>query len=293
MAGTCQKLLLFLKKIQSVKIIVTQESVFLMVKYKSLIAVCSFTTKLSLCLSWLPCCESAASVELGASHRVPQKNKWVSCLSIVRYWVSGLECGQCAKVAERGERSLVFLTCWDEIGRGGVLFFTMSNFTNCKMSWWFCCLFLFLSFLHRRLVWTHVTRVHLRHAQVSVRIHCDLYIYGIYGIFYGIFFFLTRGARLEEQGWRKEGGERTMVMDGWLVLFFMYNKMDYWAAGRRQRVGEKEEWKKNAEWQKDQCLPNKQLLAFASVTLVHVATTARKVVDTRIQIHSIPIREEK
>lgn len=28
------------------------------------------------------------------------------------------------------------------------------------------------------------------------------------------FFFLTRGARLEEQGWRKEGGERTMVMDG-------------------------------------------------------------------------------
>lgn len=107
------------------------------------------------------------------------------------------------------------------------------------------------------------------------------------------FFFLTRGARLEEQGWRKEGGERTMVMDGWLVLFFMYNKMDYWAAGRRQRVGEKEEWKKNAEWQKDQCLPNKQLLAFASVTLVHVATTARKVVDTRIQIHSIPIREEK
>lgn len=75
MAGTCQKLLLLLKKIQSVKIIVTQESVFLMVKYKSLIAVCSFTTKLSLCLSWLPCCESAASVELGASHRVPQKNK--------------------------------------------------------------------------------------------------------------------------------------------------------------------------------------------------------------------------
>lgn len=124
----------------------TQESVFLMVKYKSLIAVCSFTTKLSLCLSWLPCCESAASVELGASHRVPQKNKWVSCLSIVRYWVSGLECGQCAKVAGRGERSLVFLTCWDEIGRGGVLFFTMSNFTNCQMSWWFCCLFLFLSF---------------------------------------------------------------------------------------------------------------------------------------------------
>lgn len=59
-----------------------------------------------------------------------------------------------------------------------------------------------------------MTRVHLRHAQVSVRIRYDLYIYGIYGIFYGIFFFLTRGARLEEQGWRKEGGERTMVMDG-------------------------------------------------------------------------------
>lgn len=75
MAGTCQKLLLFLKKIHSVEIIVTQESVFLMVKYKSLIAVCGFTTKLSLCLSWLSCCESAASVELGASHRVPQKNK--------------------------------------------------------------------------------------------------------------------------------------------------------------------------------------------------------------------------
>lgn len=177
MAGTCQKLLLFLKKIQSVEIIVTQESVFLMVKYKSLIAVCSFTTKLSLCLSWLPCCESAASVELCASHRVPQKNKWVSCLSIVRYWVSGLECGQCAKVAGRGERSLVFLTCWDEIGRGGVLFFTMSNFTNRQMSWW---VFLFVSFSFFFTqetwtgVWTHVTRVHLRHAQVYVRIRCDL-----------------------------------------------------------------------------------------------------------------------
>lgn len=121
-------------------IIVSQEAVFLMVKYKSLIAVCGFTTKLSLFVSVSAGSHaaSAASAGLGASHRVPQKNKWVSCLSIIRYWVSGLECGQCAKVAGRGECSLVFLTWWDGLRGGGwrihsfffFFFFTVSNLTN-------------------------------------------------------------------------------------------------------------------------------------------------------------------
>lgn len=120
LAGACQKLLLFEEKIHSVRITVSQESLFLMVKYKSLIAVCGFTTKLSLFVSVSAGSHavSTASVGLGASHQVPQKNKWVSCLSIVRYWVSGLECGQCAKVAGRGECSLVFLTWWDGVGGG-------------------------------------------------------------------------------------------------------------------------------------------------------------------------------
>lgn len=56
-----------------------------------------------------------------------------------------------------------------------------------------------------------MTRVHLRHPQVYVRIRCDL-VHLCSGNFF--FFFFTLGARLEEQGWRKEGGERTMVMDG-------------------------------------------------------------------------------
>lgn len=48
-----------------------------MVKYKSVIAVCGFTTKLSLFVSVSagPRAVSEASVGLGASHRVPQKNK--------------------------------------------------------------------------------------------------------------------------------------------------------------------------------------------------------------------------
>lgn len=76
LAGACQKLLLFEKKIRSVRIAVSQESVFLMVKYKSLIAVCGFTTELSLFVSASAgSAVSAASVGLGASHRVPQKNK--------------------------------------------------------------------------------------------------------------------------------------------------------------------------------------------------------------------------
>lgn len=77
LAGACQKLLLFEKKTHSVGIIVSQEAVFLMVKYKSLIAVCGFTTKLSLFVSVSAGSHavSAASVGLGASHRVPQKNK--------------------------------------------------------------------------------------------------------------------------------------------------------------------------------------------------------------------------
>lgn len=91
---------------------------------------------LCLCLCWLSCCERSQR-GLGASHRVPQKNKWVSCLSIVRYWVSGLECSQCAKVAGRGECSLVFLTWWDGLRQRGdwrilflFLFFSQSDFTN-------------------------------------------------------------------------------------------------------------------------------------------------------------------
>lgn len=46
LAGACQKLLGFFfgKKTHSAGIIVSQEAVFLMVKYKSLIAVCHFTT---------------------------------------------------------------------------------------------------------------------------------------------------------------------------------------------------------------------------------------------------------
>lgn len=128
----CQKLLLFDKKTHSVWINVSQETVILMVKYKSLIAVCGFTTKLSrfvsVSVSAGPRAVSEASVGLGASHRVPQKNKWVSCLSVVRYWVSGLECGQCAKVAGRGEYSLVFLTWWDGLrGEIGEIFFFFFN----------------------------------------------------------------------------------------------------------------------------------------------------------------------
>lgn len=59
LAGACQKLLLLGKKIHSVRIIVSQKTVFLMVKYKSLISVCAFTTDLSLhlCLGFLSCCE--------------------------------------------------------------------------------------------------------------------------------------------------------------------------------------------------------------------------------------------
>lgn len=55
----------------------SQESEFLMVKYKSLITVCGFTTKLSLFVSVSAGSHAAstASVGLGASHRVPQKNK--------------------------------------------------------------------------------------------------------------------------------------------------------------------------------------------------------------------------
>lgn len=59
LAGACQKLLLLEKKIHLVGIIVSQKSVFPMVKYKSLISVCAFTSGLFLCLrlSWLSCCE--------------------------------------------------------------------------------------------------------------------------------------------------------------------------------------------------------------------------------------------
>lgn len=77
LAGACQKLLLSKKKIHSAGIIVSREAVFLIVKYKSLIAVCGFTTKLSLFVfvSAGFHAVSAASMGLGASHRVPQKNK--------------------------------------------------------------------------------------------------------------------------------------------------------------------------------------------------------------------------
>lgn len=121
LAGACQKSPLFEKKTLSFGITVSQDSVFLIVKCKSLIAVCGFTSKLSLFVSVSAGSQaaSAASTGLGASHRVPQKNKWVSCLSIVRYWVSGQECSQCAKVGGRGECSLVFLTWWDELREGG------------------------------------------------------------------------------------------------------------------------------------------------------------------------------
>lgn len=114
-----------------------------MVKYKSLIAICGFTIKLSPFISAGCHAVSAASEELGASHRVPQKNKWVSCLSVVRYWVSGLECGQCAKVAGGWGWGWWMLTCfsnlvgWTQRGDWRILFFpfflvffAVSNFTN-------------------------------------------------------------------------------------------------------------------------------------------------------------------
>lgn len=140
-----------LKRKHCARIILSQESVFLMVKYKSLIAVCGFTTKLSLFvyISVGSHAVSTASVGLGGSHQVPQKNKWVSCLSVVRYWVSGLECGQCAKVAGRGECSLVFLTWWDGLRRGmGGFFFPESNFIN---------MFYTGVDAHYCFVWTHMT----------------------------------------------------------------------------------------------------------------------------------------
>lgn len=128
------------------------ESMFLMVKYKSLIAVCGFTTKLSLFVSLFSGSRvvSAASVGLSASHRVPQKNKWVSCLSIVRYWVSGQECGQCAKVAGRGECSLVFLTWWDGLWGGGRTRFSQ-GVQNMLMKLFYigaCCHVCFKHFIH-------------------------------------------------------------------------------------------------------------------------------------------------
>lgn len=68
-------MLQFENKIHNVGIAVGQESLFLMVKYKSLIAICGFTTKLTLFISAGSHAVSAASEELDASHRVPQKNK--------------------------------------------------------------------------------------------------------------------------------------------------------------------------------------------------------------------------
>lgn len=67
-----------------------------------------------------------------ASHWVPRENKWVSCLSIVRYRVSGLECGAVCK----GCWERWMLTCfsnlagwWTEGGRGGMgIFFFFFNY---------------------------------------------------------------------------------------------------------------------------------------------------------------------
>lgn len=47
----------------------------LMVKYKSLIAVCGFTTKFSLFVSVSADSHAVSAASVGASHRVPQKNK--------------------------------------------------------------------------------------------------------------------------------------------------------------------------------------------------------------------------
>lgn len=58
-----------------VGMVVSQESVFLVVKYKSLIAVCDFTTKLSLFVSVSARSHAVSAASVGASHRVPQKNK--------------------------------------------------------------------------------------------------------------------------------------------------------------------------------------------------------------------------
>lgn len=46
-----------------------------MVKYKSLIAVCDFTTKLSPFVSASARSHAVSAASVGASHRVPQKNK--------------------------------------------------------------------------------------------------------------------------------------------------------------------------------------------------------------------------
>lgn len=81
------------------------------------------------------------------------------------------------------------------------------------------------------------------------------------------YWMLSPSAQMFVQGCESRGGG-TMVKDGWLVLFFMYSKIDNWAVGWREgkreseeeeRRSDKKRKKRNAERDRDQRRSGKSL----------------------------------
>lgn len=204
----------------------------------------------------------AVSPEIGASHRVPQKNKWVSCLSVVRYWVSSLECCQCAKVAGGGaECSLVFLTWWDRLeGKGGWEDPLQATLTNTPKKQ-HCLLSNVLD--------EHTTLTRHKHVHLSTCLEPALYcpiaafccfpviLKGRAQILYSVTSVIYFQSR-QEQSWRNHGDE-------WMTFLFIIR--DKWAVDRRERENNRERsllWYSDYVrpfWQTNVLVPNSEWLS--------------------------------
>lgn len=208
----------------------------------------------------------AVSPEIGASHRVPQKNKWVSCLSVVRYWVSSLECCQCAKVAGGGaECSLVFLTWWDRLeGKGGWEDPLQATLTNTPKKQ-HCLLSNVLD--------EHTTLTRHKHVHLSTCLEPALYcpiaafccfpviLKGRAQILYSVTSVIYFQSR-QEQSWRNHGDE-------WMTFLFFIR--DKWAVDRRERGRERENNRERSLlwysdyirpfWQTNVLVPNSEWLS--------------------------------